>query len=56
MYLTVFGEDLLNESLWGHEDLIHKYFEEAIKVSEETGIILKLPHYIGEDVAGDQLH
>ena len=56
VYLTVFGEDLLNESLWGHEDLIHKYFEEAIKVSEETGIILKLPHYIGEDVAGDKLH
>lgn len=56
VYLTVFGEDLLNESLWGHEDLIRKYFEEAIHISEEMGIILKLPHYIGEDVAGDKLH
>ena len=56
VYLTVFGEDLLNESLWGHDDLIRKYFQEAVKISEETGIILKLPHYIGEDVAGDKLH
>lgn len=56
VYLTVFGKDLLNESLWGHDDLIRKYFQEAVKISEETGIILKLPHYIGEDVAGDKLH
>ncbi len=56
VYLTVFGEDLMNESLWGHDDLVRKYFEEAIGVGEETGIILKLPHYVGEDVAGDQLH
>lgn len=56
VYLTVFGEDLMNESLWGHDDLVRKYFEEAIGVGEETGIILKLPHYVGEDVAGDKLH
>lgn len=56
VYLTVFGEDLLNESLWGHEELVHEVFEEAIKVGEELGIALKLPHYIGEDEAGDKLH
>ena len=56
VYLTVFGEDLLNESLWGHEDMVHEVFEQAIKVGEELGIILKLPHYIGEDEAGDKLH
>lgn len=56
VYLTVFGEDLLDESLWGHEDMIRRYFGEAIRISEETGVILKLPHYIGEDVAGNQLH
>lgn len=56
VYLTVFGEDLMNESLWGHEDLVRNVFEEAIKVSEELGIVLKLPHYIGEDVAGDKYH
>ena len=56
VYLTVFGEDLMNESLWGHEDLVREVFEEAIKVGDELGILLKLPHYIGEDEAGDKLH
>lgn len=56
VYLTVFGEDLMNESLWGHEDLVREVFEEAIKVGDEFGIVLKLPHYIGEDEAGDKLH
>ena len=56
VYLTVFGEDLMNKSLWGHEDLVKEVFEEAIKVGDELGILLKLPHYIGEDEAGDKLH
>lgn len=56
VYLTVFGEDLMNESLWGHEELVREVFEEAIRVGEELGIVLKLPHYIGADEAGDKLH
>ncbi len=56
VYLTVFGEDLMNESLWGHERLVHEVFEEAIKVGDDLGIILKLPHYAGEDEAGDHFH
>lgn len=56
VYLTVFGEDLMNESLWGQEELVKEVFEEAIRVGNELGILLKLPHYMGEDVAGDKLH
>lgn len=56
VYLTVFGEDLMNESLWGQEELVKEVFEEAIRVGNELGILLKLPHYVGEDVAGDKLH
>ena len=56
VYLTVFGEDLMNESLWGEENLVREIFEEAIKVGDKLGIVLKLPHYIGEDEAGDKLH
>ena len=56
VYLTVFGEDLLSESLWGEETLVRGVFEEAVKVGEELGIALKLPHYIGEDVAENKLH
>lgn len=56
VYLTVFEEDLLNESLWGQETLVRKIFEESIRVGEELGIVLKLPHYTGEDIAGSQYH
>ncbi len=56
VYLTVFEDALLKESLWGQGDKVREVFEEAIAVSEKLGIILKLPHYIGEDDAGDKLH
>lgn len=56
VYLTVFNDGLLNETLWGHEDEIEKYFNEAIKIGDELGIVLKLPHMIGQDVAEDKLH
>lgn len=56
VYLTVFGENLMNESLWGHEDEIRSVFEEATEIGENLGIALKLPHIPGEDVAGDKQH
>lgn len=56
VYLTVFGEDLLGESLWGHADLVKEVFEKAVRAGDELGIVLKLPHYIGEDEAGDKFH
>lgn len=56
VYLTVFEEYLREESLWGCDDIIRENFEKAIAVGDELGIVLKLPHYVGEDVAGDKLH
>ena len=56
VYLTVFEDSLLNETLWGYEALVREVFEEAIKVGDELGIVLKLPHYAGEDVAGVKNH
>lgn len=56
VYLTVFNEALREESLWEQDDLVHEVFSEAIKVGEELGIVLKLPHYVGEDEAGDKFH
>lgn len=56
VYLTVFGDDLLNETLWGKEELIQSVFDKAIKIGEEKGIVLKLPHIPGEDQAGDNCH
>lgn len=56
VYLTIFEEGMLNESLWADKERTRQYFEEAILVGEALNIILKLPHYIGEDEAGDKLH
>ena len=56
VYLTVFNEDLLNESLWGYENEIKETFNEAVRIGEKLGIVLKLPHISGEDVANDKLH
>lgn len=56
VYLTVFDESLLNESLWGCEKEIAKVFEEAEKIADELNIVLKLPHIPGEDVAGEKNH
>ncbi len=56
VYLTVFEQNLLDETLWGHEELVKVVFEEAIEVGNELGILLKLPHYVGEDVAKDNYH
>ena len=56
VYLTVFGDDLMNESLWGHEEDVSRVFDEAVVIGEELGIILKLPHIPGQDEAGEKLH
>lgn len=56
VYLTVFEESLLHETLWGHEKLVRDVFNEAIQLGESLGIVLKLPHYVGEDIAGDKMH
>lgn len=56
VYLTVFDDNLLHETLWGAEDKVRGVFEEAERLGEELGIILKLPHLVGEDVAEDKAH
>lgn len=56
VYLTVFQEALLYETLWGSEDIVREVFEEAIEAADKYGIQMKLPHYVGEDPAGGGLH
>ena len=56
VYLTVFNEELLEETLWGKENMVREIFDEAARVGEETGIILKLPHIPGEDIGGENYH
>ncbi len=56
VYLTVFEDSLRQESLWGKEEKIRYYFEEAKRLGEEYGVVLKLPHIPGEDIGGDAYH
>lgn len=56
VYLTVFEKSLLEETLWGSEELVKEVFEEALDVAHKLGVQMKLPHYVGEDPAGTNLH
>ena len=56
VYLTVFNDVLLKESLWGKKELVKEVFDEAVRLGEELGIVLKLPHLVGEDIGGDAYH
>ena len=56
VYLTVFNEELIDESLWGMEDEVRRVFDDAIRVGNELGIVLKLPHIAGDDIAEEKLH
>jgi MoaA/NifB/PqqE/SkfB family radical SAM enzyme len=56
VYLTVFEDSLLHETLWGKEEKIRRVFQQATQIAEELGIVMKLPHIPGEDEAGNKLH
>ena len=56
VYLTVFDETLLDETLWGMEKEVKEVFDKAVKIGDELGILLKLPHIVGEDIAGEKFH
>lgn len=56
VYLTAFDDELAGEVLWDCRDEVQTVFEEAIRLGEELGIALKLPHFQGEDVAGEKEH
>lgn len=56
VYLTVFEQSLLHETLWGKEEKVRRIFSEVVELGEKLGITLKLPHLIGEDIGGDAYH
>ena len=56
VYLTAFNNELAQEVLWDCGDEVSKVFDEAVRIGEELGIAIKLPHIQGEDVAEDRMH
>ena len=56
VYLTVFTNNLLNETLYNKQDKVVKIFNEAEELAKKLNIKLKLPYIQGEDIAGDKYH
>lgn len=56
VYLTVFDDNMADESLNGKSEEIRKVFKETEKLGEELNIAVKLPDIQGEDIGGDAPH
>lgn len=56
VYLTVFSESLLNESLYNKKDKVKAVFDKAEKLGEELNVKIKLPYLQGEDIAQNNEH
>ena len=56
VYLTVFDENMAEESLFGFEKQVRAIFDETILIAEKYKIGLKLPHVVGEDPSGNANH
>ena len=56
VYLTAFDAVLSKEVLWDCQDEVRRVFDEAVRLGDELGIAIKLPHIQGEDVALDRAH
>lgn len=56
VYLTVFSENLLEETLYNKKEKVKTIFEKAEKTAQELNIKLKLPYLQDEDIAGEKLH
>jgi radical SAM protein with 4Fe4S-binding SPASM domain len=56
VFLTVFDQSMVNESLYDHMDEVKNVFNETAQLADNLHIKLKLPHLKGEDPAGDNYH
>jgi len=56
VFLTVFDEGLLCESLYGQGSRVNDVFSAAVEVAEKLGIALKFPFAEGADPAGSAKH
>ncbi|WP_295159004.1 radical SAM protein [uncultured Brachyspira sp.] len=56
VYLTVFTDSLLNETLYNKQDKVIKIFDEALELANKLNIKLKLPFIQGYDIAEDKYH
>lgn len=56
VYLTVFSDRILNQTLWNRREEVARVFAEALAEGERLGVDVKLPSVQGRDPAGDASH
>ncbi len=56
VYLTVFSENLLNETLYNKQEKVKRIFDETEHIAQNLGIKIKLPYLQGDDVAEKMIH
>lgn len=56
VYLTVFSEHLINESLYNNQKEVEAVFNEAIDLAGKLGVKIKLPYIQGQDPAAGEYH
>ncbi|GBF23049.1 radical SAM domain protein [Candidatus Gastranaerophilus sp. (ex Termes propinquus)] len=56
VYLTVFSEGLLPESLYNKKEKVEEVFKKAYETAQKHNIKLKLPHLQGEDPSEESAH
>ncbi|AFA49232.1 putative tungsten-containing aldehyde ferredoxin oxidoreductase cofactor-modifying protein [Acetobacterium woodii DSM 1030] len=56
VYMTIFNERMLHESLYNSELDISRIFTQATELADKLDISIKLPHIQGEDIAENNYH
>lgn len=56
VYLTVFDDGSEGELMTNMQDELKEVFDETVELADKFGIVVKLPHLQGMDIAGDKPH
>lgn len=56
VYLTVFSQNLIDETLYNKQEKVKRIFENAIELGEKLNVKVKLPYLQDEDVGGNLEH
>jgi len=56
VYLTVFDEKMLAESMYDKAESVKRVFKEAVELGEQLGVNVKIPYIQGEDIAKGKSH
>lgn len=56
VYLTAFSQRMADKTLYNRQEEVRRAFEEALRISEQIGVDVKLPAIQGDEPSGDKSH